>query len=288
MTMRHNHQPGTAFTPRTLSLGCHAEPIQLTFQPGTSVLAAIDEALAARGFQSAVIEVTQGAFLPLVYVTPIIPADGLHAAWYSDTHAPSGRAEIERLTIVFGRRDGQPFLHCHGVWQHADGYRGAGHLMPSDAQFAEPVDATVWGISGAIMDQLDDSETRFRLFTPLPHAEAPPIAPRRAVLCRLKPNEPLHRAIEAIAASHGIVRASLHGIGSLIGCTFQSGETMTAAASELLIRSGRLAPDAAGDTRVALDLMIVDPDRRIFEGAIVEGADPVCITFELLIVEEDD
>lgn len=285
--MRQNKQPGAAFSPRTLSLGCYAEVLRLTFQPGKSVIAAIEEALGAKGYQSAVIELKGGSFLPLVYVTPIIPADGLHAAWYSETHTPSGRADIEMLTVVFGRRDGQPFLHCHGVWRHEDGYLGAGHLMPADAEFAQPVEADVWGISGAIMDQLDDSETKFRLFTPLPYAETPAASIRRAVLCRLKPNEPLHRAIETIAAQHGIERATLHGIGSLIGCTFATGDVMTAAASELLIREGRLAPDACGKVSCVIDLAIVDPERRIFEGQIVDGADPVCITFELLIVEED-
>ncbi len=61
---------------------------------------------------------------------------------------------------------------------------------------------------------------------------------------------------------------------------------MAAEASELLIREGTLTTDASGASRARMDLAIVDPDGRIFEGEIVHGADPVCITFELLIVED--
>ncbi len=62
--------------------------------------------------------------------------------------------------MTFGRHDGEPFLHGHGVWRHEDGLRAAGHVMPKDSQFAEPVEAEAWIMSGAIMDQLEDSETR--------------------------------------------------------------------------------------------------------------------------------
>ncbi len=35
-----------------------------------------------------------------------------------------------------------------------------------------------------------------------------------------------------------------------------------------------------------LDIAIVDTERAIYEGEIANGTDAVCITFELLIVEE--
>jgi predicted DNA-binding protein with PD1-like motif len=284
--MRSLRQPGVPFTPRVISLGCHAEKKRLTFKPGRSVLEAVHEALAEKGCDSAIVEVRGGAFAPLAYVAPTLSHDGLHAAWYSDIHAPNGRAPIEDLVMTFGRRDGEPFLHGHGVWRHEDGFRAAGHVMPKDSQFAEPVEAEAWILSGAIMDQLEDSETRFRLFTPVPHAAAPAITPRRAVLCRLKPNEPIHSAIERTAAEHGIERATLHGIGSLVGCTFADGQVMESAASELLIRKGTLSPDRSGQAKAKLDIAIVDTECTIFEGEIAYGVDAVCITFEVLIVEE--
>ncbi len=282
--MRSLRQPGAPFTPRVISLGCHAEKMRLTFKPGLSVLDAVHDALSEKGCDSAVIEIRGGAFEPLAYVTPTLSDDGRHAAWYSDIHTPEGRATIEDLVMTVGRRDGEPFLHGHGVWRHADGFRGAGHVMPKDSRFAEPVEAEVWIVSGAIMDQLEDGETCFRLFTPVPHPTCA-IASRRAVLCRLKPNEPLHRAVERTAAEHGIKRATLHGIGSLVGCTFSDGQLMESAASELLIRKGTLSPDQSGQAKAKLDIAIVDTERAVFEGEIAYGVNAVCITFELLIVE---
>ncbi|MDX0959871.1 PCC domain-containing protein [Sinorhizobium medicae] len=284
--MRRILQPGAPLAPRVLSLECHAERMRLTFKPNRNVLDAVHEALAETGFDSAIIQVRGGSFEPLAYVTPTLDGGGLHAAWYSDIHAPKGPAIIEGLVMTFGRRDGEPFLHAHGVWRHEDGFRGAGHVMPKDTQFGGPVEAEAWVLSGAIMDQLEDSETRFRLFTPVPHSAASATASRRAVLCRMKPNEPIHQAIERTAGEHGIERASLHGIGSLVGCTFTDGRIMESAASELLIRKGTLSPDQNGKAEARLDIAIVDTERAIYEGEIANGTDAVCITFELLIVEE--
>jgi hypothetical protein len=120
--------------------------------------------LSPLGIDSAVVEIEGGAFNPLVYVMPAPTDDGVHAAWYSATHGPRGRSAIEALSFTYGRCNGEPFLHCHGVWRHPDGSRHAGHLMPHDARFAEPVKARVFAVSGAILDQLEDEETRFRLF----------------------------------------------------------------------------------------------------------------------------
>ncbi len=282
-TIRH---PGPAQQPRSLSHACHAMQLRLTFQPGRSVLAAIDEALKAKGYDSAVVQIRGGTFDPLVYVIPALSEGRVQAAWYSDIRSPAGRAPIEELCLTFGRRDGEPFLHCHGIWRHADGFRAAGHLMPHDARFAEPVEADVWAISGAVLDQLEDEETLFKLFTPVATASAPPASARRAVLCRIKPNEEINGTIERIAREHGIENATLHGIGSLVGCDFVDGAYMSSIASELYIRSGKVWTQN-GTIRSMLDIAIVDIHGQVFEGEIVRGRNNVCVTFELLIVEND-
>jgi predicted DNA-binding protein with PD1-like motif len=280
-TIRH---PGLPAEPRVVSLPCRAEKMRLTFRAGVSVLGAVEEALRERGFESALVHIKGGAFLPLIYVMPALSDDDTHAAWYSDTHSPAGRAEIEELVLTFGQRDGKPFLHCHGIWRHADGVRGAGHLMPHDAQFAEPVEADVWALSGAVLDQLEDTETNFKLFTPVQLASAKPDAGQRAVLCRVKPNEEIHTAIERTIQAHGIERATLHGIGSLVGCDFADGQHMASIASELFIRDGSVQPHEGKPTS-RLDIAVVDIAGNIFEGEIVRGVNTVCVTFELLIVE---
>lgn len=281
--MRSILHPGAAQEPRVLALACQARRLQVTFNPGTSVLSSVTEALAPLGIESAIVEIAGGPFEPLVYVMPAESDDGVHAAWYSRTHAPSGRGTIEALAFTYGRRDGAPFLHCHGIWRHADGQRRAGHLIPGEASFAEPVEATVIALSGATLDQLDDDETRFRLFTPVPHGESS--SGQRAVLCRVKPNEEICAAIERTAKAHGIEHASLHGIGSLVGCDFTDGQHMASIASELFIRRGSLRP-VRGEPVAALDIAVVDIGGRIFEGEIERGRNTVCVTFELAIVEE--
>lgn len=278
-TIRH---PGEPLEPRVLAVPCSARKLEVTFRPGTSVLSSVTEALAPLEIESAVVEIRGGAFDPLVYVMPAESDDGVHAAWYSQTHAPQGRAEIEALGFTYGRRDGEPFLHCHGIWRHADGQRRGGHLMPGEARFAQPVEATVIAVSGAILDQLDDSETKFRLFTPVAHGPEKP--GRRAVLCRVKPNEEICSAIERTAREHGIERASLHGVGSLVGCDFADGQHMASIASELFIRQGTVR-SGNGESAASLDIAIVDVDGGIFEGDIIRGRNTVCVTFELLIVE---
>ncbi len=187
--------------------------------------------------------------------------------------------------MTFGRRDGEPFLHGHGVWRHEDGFRAAGHVMPKDSQFAETGGAEAWILSAPSWiswrtARPDSVCSRLASCRRTGHHSAA----RRS--CRLKPNEPIHSAIERTAAEHGIERRRCHGIGSLVGCTFADGQVMESAASELLIRKGTLFTRGSGQAKAKLDIAIVDTECTIFEGEIAYGVDAVCITFEVLIVEE--
>ena len=261
-----------------LTQGCSVRKLQLRFYAGLPVLDAVAKALTAEGIEGAVIEIEGGSFAPLVYVIPAPSLDDSHAAWYSDTRKPDGVALGESLVMSFGRRKGEPFIHCHGIWIHADGFRGAGHLIPHEAMFAEEVEATVYAVSGAILEQQQDSETNFTLLTPVPNGSAGSDQ-ARGVLLRIKPNTDIHAAVEQAASSAGIAQASIHGIGSLVGCDFVDGTHMASYASELFIRNGSVE-----DGTAALDIAIVDVDAAIFEGEIMRGTNPVCVTCELLIV----
>ncbi|MDI6025026.1 DUF296 domain-containing protein [Corticibacterium sp. UT-5YL-CI-8] len=283
--MRNIVHPGEAVEPRVLALPCTVRSLRLTFKPGMPVLDAVTEAFAPLGIESAVVTISGGTFDPLIYVMPAPASDAIHAAWYSETHSPEGRGAIETLTFTYGRRDGAPFLHCHGIWHHADASRHAGHLMPHDARFAEAVDAEVLAVSGAVLDQLDDDETKFKLFTPVPLEGPEAEGGKRGVLCRVKPNAEINAAVEQTARAAGFERATLHGIGSLVGCDFVDGQHMESFASELFIRKGTVET-INGEHVSSIDIGIVDVDGAIFEGEIVRGRNPVCVTFELLIVED--
>ncbi|WP_414735954.1 PCC domain-containing protein [Ensifer adhaerens] len=276
---RHISHPGPQSQPRVISQPCSARRLSIRFQPGKSVLEAVAEALGAAGVDSAVIEFDAGKLRPLVYVIPAPSADEAFAAWYSDIRRPDGTARFERVVMSYGRRGEAPFIHCHGIWRHADGFRGAGHLIPHETVFAEEVEATVYALSGAILDQQPDPETNFPLLTPVPNGVARE-GGHRAVLVRAKPNTDIHAALEEVASRHGIRNASIHGIGSLVGCDFVDGRQMVSYASELFIREGRIDSGEA-----TIDIGVVGIDAEIFEGEILRGGNVICIACELLIVE---
>lgn len=279
MAKRFIRHPGPLSEPRVISQECSASRRSLFFQPGKPVLEAVGEALAAEGVDSALIEFTGGKLSPLVYVIPAPSPDEAYAAWYSDTRCPDGTAQFERAVMSFGRRGQAPFIHCHGIWNHADGFRGAGHLIPHETVFAEEVKATVYAISGAIFDQQPDAETNFPLLTPVPNGAAREEEPR-AVLVRAKPNTDIHTALRESALRHGIKNASIHGVASLVGCDFVDGRNMESYASELFIREGWIE-----DAGVTIDIGVVGMDGEIFEGEVLRGGNVICIACELLIVE---
>lgn len=243
------------------------------------MLESVTEALEPHGITSAVIEIEGGSFDPLVYVIPAPSPDDTHAAWYSDTRRPEGRALGDKMVLSYGRRQGAPFIHCHGIWFHADGFRGAGHLVPAEAMFAEPVEAIVHAVAGAIFDQQQDAETNFPLLTPVGEG-AVELDGRAGVLLRIKPNTSIHAAVEEAARVNGMWNGTIHGIGSLVGCDFSDNSHMESYASELFVRAGAIEDGVA-----RLDIGIVDIDGTIFEGEIRRGPNVVCVTCELLIAE---
>ena len=103
----------------------------------------------------------------------------------------------------------------------------------------------------------------------------------RARAVTLRPNQDVGTAIAAICAEHGITEARLFGIGSLNGARFANGPSMDSYASELLIRDGRIE---AGTSEPRLDVSVVAMDGTIFEGRLVHGDNPVCVTSELVIL----
>ncbi|GHC72878.1 DUF296 domain-containing protein [Limoniibacter endophyticus] len=279
--MRHIQHPGQATPERASALACTVTRHRITIGAHKPICDALTEALDENDIESAYVYLKGGAFDPLVYVYPALSNDGIHAAWYSEERRFDAPSKLNEAALFFGRRDGKPFLHCHGLWDHPNGEKSGGHLMPFDAELAAPIEVDVLAIHGAIMDQLEDEETRFRLFTPVKTEVPSPAGAKRAVLCRIKPNAPIDEIVEKITTHSGFVSARLHGIGSLVGCDFEDGQHMASIASELYIRDGTVQHGKA-----SLDIAVVDTEPKIFTGRIVRGANTVCVTFELLIVED--
>lgn len=279
MTGRFLRQPGPALAPRVVAVPCGVRPGRVAFPGGARVLPAVASALAEAGIDAAILEFDAGDLEPLVYVVPATSPDADHVAWYSEPRRPAGRARIARAVMSYGQDQGAPFLHCHGIWLHADGFRGGGHLVPDASVFAGPVAARVWAISGARLDRRFDAETNFSLFTPVAGGEVDGSA-ARGVLLRIKPNADIHAAIETAAADRGIRHGRIHGVCSLVDCDFADGRHMDSFASEAFIREGRLDEGVA-----TLSIGVAALGGAVFDGEIRRG-NVICIASEILVVEQ--
>jgi len=96
----------------------------------------------------------------------------------------------------------------------------------------------------------------------------------------VRPNEDILTAIETIARVHAMPDARIVGsVGSLVGTHFADGRTVPDHATEVLITDGAVEGGIAW-----LDVMSVDMEGRVHEGRITRGENPVCITFDLVLL----
>ncbi|WP_043340869.1 PPC domain-containing DNA-binding protein [Belnapia moabensis] len=274
MSPRHLAQPGPALEPRIESVPGHALPLALTLAPGLSLLDTVTQAVHAAGFDSATLELEGGRFAPFSYVLPAPAPDATHAAYYSGTHTPPEGARLERACITFGRRAGQPWLHCHAIWEEAAGRR-AGHILPEETVLATPIECRAWGLAGIALVSEPDPETNFTVFHPIPAPGAPPPGAHRAAALRIRPNEDAAIALATAAHRHGLRRPALRGsLGSLIGARFEGGGRVEDYATEMLFTGEGLA------------IALADMRGRVHEGVLIPGDNPACITIEALLVEQ--
>ena len=212
-----------------------------------------------------------------------------HVAWFSDRFEVAQGVRFVEGSVTFGLRDGAPWLHCHAVWIEPGGKRRCGHLLPDEVVIAEPIRVSGCLIRGAAFVAVPDPESNFTLFEPRPRpalATAPAgAAGVEALAVRLRPNVDVCSALEQICAEHGYKRAIVQGgVGSVIGATFADGHRVLPIATEMMIRTGRIEPDATGALRATLDVALVDQTEAVSEGRLKRGDNPVLITFELVLV----
>lgn len=271
--------PGPAVNPRLTVQPCSVERLELTLPAGGTVLDTVAAVLHGRGIETAMLEMSGAVLEPLAYVIPAQSPDPDHVAWYSTPRRPEGRGRVERAVLSFGRDGAAPFLHCHGIWHHADGHRGGGHLLTDQSVLAEEVPVQVWAIRGAGLARLPDLETNFNILMPVAQG-APDPQQARGLLVRIRPNFDLHTGLETAAWAQGLGEASVHGVVSLVDCAFEDGRFMDSFASEGFIRQGRITGG-----RADLDLGLAAMSAEVFEGKVQRGGNGICIASELLIVE---
>ena len=288
--LRQIRHPGPVAPVRHAKAWAEAVALDFIIHPGETMEAGLGRGIAEAGCDSAYLVLEAARLAPFRYVMPAGSPGPSHAAWYSETFAPDGIVTVKSAGAIVGCRDGAPFVHCHGLWQPKGREIAMGHMLPADSLAAEPVRVIGIGLRGAAFHSRQDDETNFRLFAAEPFEPIDPGAPdaddrpsgyARALALTLRPNQDVSLAIEAICAAEGIPRARLYGIGSLNGARFDDGPAMASYASELLIRDGRLEGG-----RVRLDVAVVAMDGEIFEGVLARGNNPVCVTFELVVVPQ--
>ncbi|GAA4228898.1 hypothetical protein GGQ68_003651 [Sagittula marina] len=272
--------PGPAAEARFTALPCRAQPVTLGLAAGRPFDLAVIEAFAKEGFDAGYMRLRDAPFTQLDYVIPArAPGDG-RAAWYSETRHLAPAMLIE-AGLHLGRRNGAPFLHCHGLWRDTSGSgpepaTQMGHLLMPDSILAEDVTAQGWGLSGARFEVQPDAETGFDLFTPVATGLAG--GGTGALLCKLGPNENPHALLPQV--SHDLPRARIEGIGSLIRTSFEQ-VCQDSYATEVLLHHGEFDGQA-----VRIEASSVGFDGVAARGTLSPDGNRTCITAELLILGE--
>ncbi|OWY30566.1 PCC domain-containing protein [Herbaspirillum robiniae] len=283
-TVRH---PGKPDPVRIVSLEAEAMSHSFTLQAGRSLRDAMSIPLAQAGMDGGTVRFENLRVRPLHFLMPALAVDDQHAAFYSDPHSMEEGTLIEYAVATYGRKDGEPFVHCHAVWRGRDGQPQGGHLMMDKTIVEESGQAQAWGVHDATMATKYDPETNFTLFHPTRLSDAAqPAGGKRVVLARIRPDEDLTMAVEEACRSHGIAQAVIRGsVGSIIGADFEDGRVLEDRATEILVRSGEVKNGPDG-LRARLEIALINPEGKVCEGVLARGRNPVLICFELVLEEQ--
>jgi predicted DNA-binding protein with PD1-like motif len=276
--MRHLVQPGPVYPERIESCERRSRRLEFSLQPGLTLNDALTRPLVHAGMRSAALVFQGGALGPFSYVMPGPPTDDRHVAYFSAPRSPPGETVVEIANATFGWRDAAPFVHCHGAWIEQGTHRRGGHVLPHETIVAGQTIVHAWALPDIAIEADPDPETNFLLFHPVAATTATSDGDR-TVVARIRPNEDITTAIEAIAHRHHMPAAIVRGsLGSLIGARFEDGSGVEDHATEVLVRSGHVHDGSA-----VLDMLVVDMAGQVHEGRLIRGDNPVCITFELVL-----
>jgi predicted DNA-binding protein with PD1-like motif len=281
--MRHITQPGPVEAERHFVSLTGAIPVTICVEAGQAILPGISAELAKRGGPSAYLQMQNAAVSALEYVMPAPSTDAEHTAWWSETHSLGNSGQILQAGLVVGRREGGAFIHCHGAWTDADGILRAGHMLPDRCILSAPTTFTGWLFPDARFEGRFDPETNFTLFHPTGEAHLPDA---KAALVRLRPNVEIGQELAHVCTALGWSKANIHGIGSLIGATFASGDTLESYATEFLVRRGSINLEDP-QSGPQIDILIVGMDGEILQGLLRKDANAVLMTCELILLRSD-
>jgi len=278
--MRAVTHPGPVAEERQEILPAGGRPVALTVNAGLPFEDAVADAMAAEGLDGAWLEIEEATVSALDYVIPAPAPDAEHVAWYSEIHSLGGPGRIHHLGMMVGRDGGASFLHGHGLWAPRDGGTAMGHILAPRTTLAAPAVARGIGLTGARFERRPDPETNFTLFRPSGAARDAESAGH--ALLRLAPNQDFSGALDTACARLGWEGARVHGLGSLIGATFEDGNVLDSLPTEFLILDAEAR--AEGGTGPGPEIAIVGIEGGdIRRGRLTRGGNAVLITAELLL-----
>jgi predicted DNA-binding protein with PD1-like motif len=279
--MRRLVQPGPVAFDRIEAMGADCTHRTIVLAAGLTLEEAITQPLTQAGARAATLRIRDLALDPLWCVMPGPADDASHVAYFSAPRQGEGRCLVRQANVTFGCRDGVPWLHCHAFWTEADGSTRGGHVLLNKSRVAAPCSADAWSFTELGIGAEPDRETNFSLLRPVRLAP-PRISGWNAVLARIRPNEDLCQAVDAVAAQHGMRNASVRGsLGSLVGAVFADGRMVPDHATEVLVLDG-----AVRDGSAEIDMAVVDMQGSVHTGRLARGENAVCITFDLVLEAE--
>ena len=111
----------------------------------------------------------------------------------------------------------------------------------------------------------------------------------RIAVVRLRPNEDLVTAVEAACREHGLAHAIVRSaVGSLVDAVLETGDRnleVPGPGIEILTLTGEVRSDGVGASAADLRGTIADGQARVYGGRFMRGANPICITLELVLQE---
>ncbi|MBU2960351.1 DUF296 domain-containing protein [Citreicella sp. C3M06] len=269
--LRH---PGPDIQPRVSAVATRLVPVRIPLDGTQPVEAAICAAFAGR---SGFVELAELRCETLDYVVPAPSERADRLAWYSAPQRPSGAARIPQGYASVGVHRGRGMIHCHGIWELANGHKALGHLLGMDTLPEAGQVLSGFAFASAAFDRLPDLETNFELFT----ARGQDMDAPQAVCLTLRPNEDIPTACMTLCARLGWQSARVIGLGSLNGAGFADGGIMRDHISEFLVQRGAAGPDHA-----EIAVTVVDSAGDVFGGTLVTGQGCVSVTAEIVLLGE--
>lgn len=111
----------------------------------------------------------------------------------------------------------------------------------------------------------------------------------RIAVVRIRPNEDLVTAVEAACREHGLSHAIVRSaVGSLVDAALEAGGSrleIPGPGIEILTLAGEVRSERPGKPLADLRGTIADGNARIYGGRFARGANPVCITIEMVLQE---